>query len=138
MRSLLLLFLVPLALLACLHRPPAEKPNLAWLEGCWHDPEHPSTRMIWTSSPEGGGLGLLSNETWNLVLSIAPNGRLVVRNLGPQLTENSPPQEQPLLQQGPQELFYRQARLSYLNTRTTRGALLVEWNGACWRLRHDS
>lgn len=128
---------MPLLLLAWLYTPD-EKPNLSWLQGGWHDPEHPSTRLIWTSGQGGGALGLLTSEGRTMVLSIATDGRLSVRDLGPHLTENSPLQEQPLLEQGPQELTYGHAHLSYLNTRTDSGALQLEWKGARWNLQRDS
>lgn len=136
MRRLFCLVTLPLLLLACLYTPDA-RPDLHWLSGAWHDPDHPSTRLIWTRSPDQGVLGLLTSESQTLVISITSDGLLNCRNLGPHLTENSPLQQEPLLSHGPQELHYRNAHLSHLSPRTDSDALQFDWKGDCWRLQRD-
>jgi hypothetical protein len=135
-RLLLLLLLLPLLLLARLYSPDSQ-PHLHWLEGGWHDPDHESTRLVWTQTEEHGALGVLTCEQQTIVLAIAPNGHLTTRALGPKLESNGPPKQQALLEQGPQDLRYRHASLRYLSSRNDAPELQLKLNGASLRLHRD-
>lgn len=137
MRRLILLFTLPLILLAGLYTPDS-KPEFQWLYGCWHDPEHPSTRLLWTATSEQGAIGLLTSQDQTAVFRIAADGRLTIRNLGAHLSDTSPPREQRLLEQAPQELSYPHVQLRYLSTRTDRERLQLDWNGHALSFQKDS
>lgn len=125
-----------LTLLAWL-QPVRHAPVLDWLAGCWHDPEHQSTRLIFSKPCDHGVTGLLITDSDTTVLAIAPSGQLTVRNLGASLSQNNPAQELPLLEQGPQQLHYNHVSLRYLNARTESCELQLEIGGHTLRLQPD-
>lgn len=132
----LLLGLLPLLLLARLFSP-SPKPDLYWLDGCWHDPDNESTRLIWTRTADQGALGLLTCGRQTTLLAIASDGRLTLRELGPGLEDTRPLRRQPLLGQGAQELNYRQVCLRYQKSRTDKGELQIKLDHASFRLQRD-
>lgn len=136
MRRLLLLLIVPLLVLFRLDWP-NEKPDLAWLYGGWHDPDHESTRMVWTRTGENQALGLFTSESHSAVLSIDSGGQLTVCNLSKRLEQNTPPALFPLRERSPRGLEYQHFALHYLNSRSDSDELEVTWLGNPMRLRRD-
>ena len=132
----LFLCLIPIWLLARLYTP-GPNPDLNWLDGAWHDPERPSTRLLWTQTDQQGAHGLLTSDQQTTVLWVDPVGRLTVRELGPQMNGSRPAQQQSLLKQGPQELIYRRGSLRYLTSRSDSGEFLLNLDGKSWSLRRD-
>lgn len=125
-----------LTLLAWL-QPVSHAPSLDWLAGSWHDPEHESTRLIFTKPCDRGVTGLLTTDRNTTVLAIEPGGELTLRQLGNGLSQNNPPQQLPLLEQAPRQLRYNHVSLRYLNARTDSCELLLEVNGQTLRFQPD-
>lgn len=125
-----------LLLLACLG-PARQPPGLDWLAGSWHDPEHQSTRLVFTRPCEHGVTGVLSEDGDTTVLAIQPDGRLSLRHLGSNLSRNSPTQEFNLLSQRPLELRYEHISFHYVSGRNEGSELLLQRDGQNLRLRPD-
>jgi len=132
----LLLCLIPLWLLSRLYTP-SHRPDLNWLDGCWHDPDHPAVRLLWTQTDSLGARGLFTSDKQTTVLWVERDGRLIVRELGPRLNDGGPAQQQSLVHQGPQELSYRNVTLRYLNSRSDSAEFLLNLNGKSWALKRD-
>jgi hypothetical protein len=135
MRWLIILGLL-LTLLAWL-QPASQTPRLDWLAGSWHDPEHESTRLIFSKPGDRGVTGLLTTESDTTVLAIDPNGELTLRQLGACLSQNNPVQQLHLLERSARQLRYNHVSLRHLNARTESCELQLELNGRTLRLQPD-
>lgn len=136
MRKRILLLIVP-ALLIIGQRWTQNKADLRWLEGSWHDAEHPATRMVWISSESQGCLGLFNDGRKTEVLSIDPDGRLLIRDVGAHLEKNQAARSYALVRRSARSLEYPSFAIQYLSSRSDSDELQMDWNGSQLRLRKD-
>ncbi len=100
-------------------------------------PDRPDVRLLWTQTDSLGARGLFSSDDQTTVLLVDRDDRLTVRELGAQLNDSRPAQQQSLVPQSPQEFSYRHASLRYLNSRSDSGEFLLNLNGKSWALKRD-